>query len=403
MKPVGNNGRSAPFRATLDGCGVNSTLCSRNASGTQLLLCNRLDDPRPVRAIHMDQAANRTCHYGHVFAPRLRPGQIDGYQADGPVDPPNGMRFDGDKLLLDPYGRGVVVPDSYDRNASRGKGANVAAAMKSAVIDSSTYNREGDTPLKRPSARTIVYERRVDGFPLNDLVLYDHKHNERNGPGNRDGSDDRRSWSYGIGGPMDDPAVEKLRNREVKNFLTATLLAVGTPMMLMGDKVRPTQHGNNNGCRDDDEESEFDWTLLKKHADIHRFVRLLIGRRLPRTTKHEFKPMSLNPLLRRAKGPWHGARIGQPGWGECSHRIAFGAEMRNDKLLLHLILNTYGEPLDLELPPVENGHENPWRPWIDTALDSPHDIVDWRSSPPVSGYGCPAEARSVVVFFAALE
>src|SRR5260370_21388237 len=74
------------------------------------------------------------------------------------------MRFDGAKILLDPYGRGVVVPRNYSREAGRRPGGNCAAAMKSVVVDSSSYDWEGDTPLKHPSARTIVYEMHVRGF-----------------------------------------------------------------------------------------------------------------------------------------------------------------------------------------------------------------------------------------------
>ena len=78
-------------------------------------------------------------------------------------------------------------------------------------------------------------------FTLNDLVSYNHKHNEANGEGNRDGANDNRSWNCGVEGPSDDPAVEKLRNRQVKNFLTITMLSAGMPMILMGDEVRRTQ------------------------------------------------------------------------------------------------------------------------------------------------------------------
>ena len=74
--------------------------------------------------------------------------------------------------------------------------------------------------------------------------------------------------------------MEKLRNRQVKNFLTVTLLSLGVPMIVMGDEVRRTQHGNNNAYCQDNEISWFDWTLLSKHADLHRFVKLLMARRL---------------------------------------------------------------------------------------------------------------------------
>src|SRR4029450_8609460 len=138
-----------------------------------------------------------------------------------------------------------------------------------------------------------------DGFTLNDLVSYNHKHNESNGENNRDGSDDNLSWNCGVEGPSDDTAIEGLRNRQVKNFLALTLLAVGTPMLLMGDEVRPTQFGNNNAYCQDNEISWFDWTYLERHADVHRFVKELIALRQRRDVAMEEKRLSLNELLRR--------------------------------------------------------------------------------------------------------
>ncbi len=114
-----------------------------------------------------------------------------------------------------------------------------------------------------------------DGFSLNDLVSYDAKHNEANGEENRDGANDNRSWNCGVEGPTDDPQIEALRNRQVKNFLTVTFLSLGVPMILMGDEMRRTQHGNNNAYCRDDADNWLDWTLLEKHADVHRFVSLL--------------------------------------------------------------------------------------------------------------------------------
>ena len=98
-----------------------------------------------------------------------------------------------------------------------------------------------------------------DGFTLNDLVSYAHKHNEANGESNHDGSDDNRSDNFGVEGPSDDPSVETLRNRQVKNFLAVTMLSLGLPMILMGDEVRRTQYGNNNAYCLDNETSWFDW------------------------------------------------------------------------------------------------------------------------------------------------
>ena len=156
-----------------------------------------------------------------------------------------------------------------------------------------------------------------DGFTLNDLVSYDRKHNESNGEGTRNGTNDNRSWNCGVKGPSDDPSVEKLRNRQVKNFLTVTMLSLGVPMILMGDEVRRTQYGNNNAYCQDNETSWFDWTLVTRHADVHRFLKLLIERRVLRDLYPEGHPVSLNRLLATANKTWHGVKLGQPDWTPC--------------------------------------------------------------------------------------
>ena len=241
-----------------------------------------------------------------------------------------------------------------------------------------------------------------DGFTLNDLVSYDQKHNEGNGERNRDGANDNRSWNCGVEGPTDDPVVERLRNRQVKNFLTVTLLSLGLPMILMGDEVRRTQRGNNNAYCHDDDTNWFDWTLVAKHADVHRFVTLLNARRVLRDEEHERQRLSLTQLIRQANKSWHGVKLGQPDWSPRSHSIALSAELRKEGLLFCMILNGYWERLEFELPPSSNGRVNQWRRWIDTALDSPLDIVPWRTAPSISGSTYRAEARSVVVLFADL-
>src|SRR4029450_3866706 len=164
MNPVGNAGHSSPLGATVVDGGVNFSLFSRSATGVELLLFDREDAPRPARVMRLDAAANRTYHYWHVGVPGVQPGQLYGYRVAGPSDPANGMRFDPTKVLLDPYGRGVVVPHNYSRDAARQAGDNAATAMKSVVVDVHAYDWEGDTPLQRPSSRTIVYELHVRGF-----------------------------------------------------------------------------------------------------------------------------------------------------------------------------------------------------------------------------------------------
>jgi glycogen operon protein len=239
-----------------------------------------------------------------------------------------------------------------------------------------------------------------DGFTLNDLVSYNQKHNEANGEGNRDGADDNRSWNCGAEGPTNDPAIEQLRSRQARNFLTLTMLALGMPMLLMGDEVRRTQNGNNNAYCQDDETSWFDWSLLEKHADLHRFAKLLLARRVLRTTAIEQRRLSLTDALRQATFAWHGVNLWQPDWAPQSHALAFGADMREAGLKLHLIMNAYWEPLQFELPPLEA--DRAWRRWIDTSLESPSDITSWEDAPMIGSGHYTAGPRSVVVLWAPL-
>jgi isoamylase len=681
-------GQSSPLGATVERGGVNFSLYSRKSTGVDLLLFDREDAP-PSRIIRLDPSVNRTYHYWHAFIPGLQPGQLYGYRAHGPFDPSQGLRFDASKVLLDPYGREVVVPTGYSRDEAAQKGYdNAAISMKSVVVDSHTYDWEDDAPLRRPSSQTVIYEMHVggftrhlnsglpantrgtfagliekipylrdlgitavellpifqfdaqdcppgrvnywgyqpvsffaphrayssqqdrlgplnefrdmvkalhrsgievildvvynhtaegddlgptlslrgldnnayyilegagsryanytgtgntlngnhpivrrmivdslrywveemhvdgfrfdlasiltrdssgqfmanppvlwdietdpalvgtkfiaeawdaaglyqvgsfigdswrewngrfrddirsffrsedhtvtrladrflgspeiyghknreaeqsvnfvtchDGFTLNDLVSYEHKYNEANGEANGDGSDDNRSWNCGVEGPTNDPGIEKLRNKQVKNFLTVTLLALGVPMVLMGDEVRRTQRGNNNAYSQDNEISWFDWGLVEKHADVHRFLKLLIARRLLRDVEAELERKNLEQFLFDAVKTWHGVKLEQPDWSPSSHALAFSAELPNENLMVYIAFNSYWEELEFELPFVERSVNNPWRRWIDTSLDSPADIVDWHTAGPVPGFRYSLAPRSVVVLFAKL-
>jgi isoamylase len=676
-------GQSSPLGATITNDGVNFSLFSRSATGVDLLFFDREDDAQPERVIWIDPATNRSYHYWHVFVPGVKARQIYGYRIQGPYDPSIGMRFDSAKVLLDPYGRCVVVPKKFSREAASKAGDNAPTAMKSVVVDSSKYDWEGDEPLHRISSRTIIYEMHVkgftrhpssgileknrgtfagliekipylnqlgitavellpvfqfdaqdsppglvnywgyapvsffaphegyssrrdllgpvdefrdmvkalhragievildvvfnhtaegghdgptlsfrgvdnstyyileedlsryanysgtgntlnanhpivrrmildslrywvaemhvdgfrfdlasilardtfgqltpnpptlwdiesdpalagtkliaeawdaaglyqvgsfigdtwkewngrfrddvrrffrgeersvarfadrfigspeiyshekreaeqsvnfvtchDGFTLNDLVSFDQKHNEANGENNRDGGNDNLSWNCGQEGASDNPAVERLRNRQVKNFLTVTMLSLGVPMILMGDEVRRTQHGNNNAYCQDNETSWFDWTLIEKHAVIHRFLKLLIARRLLRDEAPEVRRVSLNELIRKANKAWHGVKLNQPDWSDHSHSVAFSVEIMRQQLVFHFISNAYWESLDFELPHLGDG--NLWRQWVDTSLDSPNDIFEWRTAPTIPSHTYRAGPRSVVVLF----
>ena len=157
-------GRSFPLGATVHPRGVNFSVFSRQSTGVELLLFDRPEDPRPSRVIPLDPRTHRTYHYWHVFVPGLGAGQAYAYRAYGPFEPENGLRFDPDKVLLDPYGRCVVRPPGYNRSAACRKGDNSATALKSVVADPGAYDWEDDHPPRKSFARSVLYELHVRGF-----------------------------------------------------------------------------------------------------------------------------------------------------------------------------------------------------------------------------------------------
>ncbi len=162
-------GRSFPLGATVYPDGVNFSVYSRSCEAVELLLFDDVNAPQPTRVIRLDPRLNhRTFHYWHAFVPGIKPGQIYAYRVSGPFDPARGLRYDDSKVLLDPYGRSVAMPDDYDREAAARAGDNTQAAMKSVVVDLGAYEWEDDAPLHRPYARTVIYEMHVRAFTRHD-------------------------------------------------------------------------------------------------------------------------------------------------------------------------------------------------------------------------------------------
>jgi glycogen operon protein len=669
--------------ATLTRRGVNFSVFAKGSTGLDLLLFDGVDDDRPVRVITLDPRLNRTFHYWHVCVPGLKPGQVYAYRAHGPYEPENGLRFDPQKVLFDPYARAMAVPARYSRGAACQVGDNTAQALKSVVADTSAYDWDGDQPLRRPFARTVIYEAHVggftrhpssglppeqrgtyaglmakipylkslgvtaiellpvhcfdvqdapgghtnywgystlsyfaphpayssrkdplgpldefrdmvkalhkaglevildvvynhttegnehgpnlcyrglsndtyyilekdkryysnytgcgntldagnpvvrrlildslrfwagemhvdgfrfdlasiltrdevgapqanppilwdiesdpvlagskliaeawdaaglyqvgsfigerwkewngrfrddvrafvkgdrglaarlpnrllaspdiyghegreaeqsinfvachDGFTLNDVVSYNDKHNEANGEGNRDGSSDNYSWNCGVEGPSEDPAVDLLRNRQVKNLLALTLVALGVPMLNMGDEVRRTQMGNNNAYCQDNELSWFDWALVEKHADVLRFTQQLIRFRLHFDLTQEGEGFSLMAFLRQARLAWHSTRLHQPDWSNDARVLAYTVEDTDGTHRYHFIFNAYWQPLEFELPPAPADPRLAWRRLVDTALPSPQDACGWDAAPRLATPTYLAMPRSVVI------
>jgi isoamylase len=240
-----------------------------------------------------------------------------------------------------------------------------------------------------------------DGFTLNDLVSYSHKHNEANRENSRDGANENFSWNCGVEGPTDDPLVERLRRRQIKNLLAITLLSIGTPMILMGDEVRRTQGGNNNAYCQDNPTSWFDWRLTRRHADLLGFVREMIRLRLDLvSSQFPEQQVTLSGFLRAARIRWHGVKLDEPDWAEHSHSIAFTVQSPLNRRIVHVMLNAYWGLLDFELPPLPARPGGGWRRLVDTWLEPPEDVRLLAAAPPVHGPTCRVQPRSMVVLAA---
>jgi isoamylase len=171
----------------------------------------------------------------------------------------------------------------------------------------------------------------------------------------------------------------------------------------MGDEVRRTQRGNNNAYCQDNDISWFDWSLLERHPDIHRFVTLLNAFRQRRDVVADGAPMSLNELLRRAHIEWHGVALNRPDWADYSHSLALTLRSLRGRYLLHVMLNAYWETLTFELPPVPADSQQRWRRCIDTAQSSPDDISPWDLAPIVTQSTYVMQPRSIVLLALALQ
>jgi len=678
-------GRSYPLGATVSANGVNFSLFSMNSTAVELLLFENPEDAEPVHVIPLDPRKNRTFAYWHVHVSGIGPGQIYAYRVEGPYDPNRGHRFDGSKLLLDPYARVVVNSENYRRDALLQPGRNWSQALKGVVMDPRGYDWEGDEPLRLPYSETVIYELHVggftrhassnlapelrgtfagliekipylkhlgvtavelmpvqqfdeqdappglknywgyspiaffaphrgyssrkdplgpvdefrdlvkalhragievildvvfnhtaegnehgptlsfkglensiyymldphdpahylnfsgcgntlntnnsivrrlildclrywvqvmhvdgfrfdlasvmardedgqllknppilweietdpvlagtkiiaeawdaaglyqvgafvghrwaewnarfrddvrrfirgdegtvwafgnrllgspdlfhqpdrepnrsinfvtchDGFTLNDLVSYNQKHNQANLENNRDGMDENFSWNCGAEGPTDDPEIERLRARQIRNFLVALFVAQGTPMMLMGDEVRRTQQGNNNAYCQDNEISWLDWSLVEREAGLLRFVQHLIWFTQSYRLFREEAYWSRRPGENTPRIAWHGVRRNQPDLRVISHTLAFELCDQEAGEHVYVAFNAYKEPLTFELPILPGN--SMWHCLVDTSLPSPQDIRDFAAMPPIPEEHYLVAERSAVILVA---
>lgn len=236
-----------------------------------------------------------------------------------------------------------------------------------------------------------------DGFTLRDLVSYNEKHNEQNGEDNRDGDNHNLSWNCGVEGPSDSEEIKRLRIRQMKNIASLLLLSNGVPMILAGDEIGRTQHGNNNAYCQDNEISWIDWNFTAENEELLRFFRLLIQFRTSCSAirRISFEPGE-NDLISTLE--WHGTETFKPDWSHHSSSLAKCTCIKTPDGLAqssYLIVNASPEPLEFKLPHTD---EQEWFRIVDTALPSPDDIVELierKKLSPRDRYR--ADARSVVL------
>ncbi len=192
--------------------------------------------------------------------------------------------------------------------------AEAPASAMAARLSASAgeFNRRGRRPWS-----SVNFVTAHDGFTLNDAVSYNAKHNEANGEDNRDGTDNNISWNCGVEGPTDDPAINAVRARQIRNMLATLLLSQGTPMLLAGDEFGRSQGGNNNAYNQDNEISWLDWSIGARGEQLIRFVQELTALR------HRYPILRRGRYLTGALDPHSGVRdvtwlnaLGQE-MGEC--------------------------------------------------------------------------------------
>jgi glycogen operon protein len=263
----------------------------------------------------------------------------------------------------------------------------------------------------RDPNRSINFLSSHDGFTLNDVVSYNHKHNEANLEGNCDGDNANYSWNCGVEGATCDQQIESLRLKQLKNLLSILFFAQGTPMLCMGDEVRRTTGGNNNPYCQNNEINWFDWSLLSKNRELLEFSCKLIkfsksfaGHRQECVLEEQhrtfnnadaFEPLRLDTFRQWASVRWHGVSKGKPDIGVDSHSLAMEINDPQSGKHLYAIFNAYWQPLSFELPASPGGEH--WHKVIDTARGYREDALELAEAPVVITSRITAEARSVVI------
>jgi len=236
-----------------------------------------------------------------------------------------------------------------------------------------------------------------DGFTLNDLFSYNHKHNEANGENNRDGCNNCISSNAGIEGITDDISVIGFRRQQAKNAFALLLLSEGVPMLLAGDEILSTQNGNNNGYCQDNDLTWIDWSLTKKNEDMLRFVQNMITLRKRHASL--MRRRFLTGTVIESRGikdiTWHGAELGAPLWNDPNSQLLAFTLAGIDEADLHIIINMSHQETRCELPEIEN---RVWCLSVDTSQQSPKDIIRRANQKPMLDKTFLVNQKAIVVF-----
>ncbi len=237
---------------------------------------------------------------------------------------------------------------------------------------------------RRPAA-SINFVTCHDGFTLQDLVSYDHKHNEANKEGNRDGTDDNRSWNCGAEGPAD-LTIESLREQQKRNFLTTLFLSQGVPMLSHGDELGRTQHGNNNGYCQDNELTWVDWSDVRENWLLLEFTQRLAELRKKHPVFRRRRFFYGKPVRGLSDIAWltpSGEEMTDADWnvGYAKSLAVFlngdaitepdrrGRPIRDDSFLL--LFNAHHDTIAFTIP---KDYGDMWQTEIDTAMPITLDI-----------------------------
>ena len=247
----------------------------------------------------------------------------------------------------------------------------------------------GSSDLYEPSGRrpyhSINFITSHDGYPLNDLVSYERKHNLANLEDNRDGDNTNNSCNYGVEGPTRRKSIVTVRHRQAKNFMASLLLSQGVPMILAGDEVLRTQRGNNNAYCQDNQISWFDWKLVERNAEMLRFVQALIAfrRRQPNVRRGSFLTGKAAMKNQLPDVSWYGPDGRPIDWSANGPSLTslFGTDGLDNPAAraVMIMLHAGGHPRAFTMPAVATDQK--WRLFIDTAAEPPGDIYPDADGP----------------------